>query len=233
MNAIITGATKGIGRAIAIHLAANNYNLALCARNLNELEALQQELAKKYPHLNFYIQKADCGKPEELSLFSDAVQKHFEFIDVLINNAGLYIPASLFEEDDLALERQMQTNVYAAHYLCKVFGKQMKQNSRGYIFNICSIAGVKPFANAASYSVTKFALLGLTRVLREELMPCGVKVTAILPGATLTDSWAGTILPADRFVSPDDVALCIVNCLNMSAGANIDEIIIRPLKGEI
>ncbi len=233
MNAVITGATKGIGRAIAMHLAAKGYQLALCSRNLNDLETLQQELIREHPDLNFYIQAANCADPKELKLFAESVQKHFEFTDVLINNAGLYISSSLFEEDDNVLERQMQTNVYAAHYLCKVFGKQMKHNGKGYIFNICSTASTKPFLNAASYSVTKFALLGLTKVLREELMPHGVKVTAILPGATLTDSWAGTTLPDDRFVSPDDIASSIVNCLNMSAGANVDEIVIRPLRGEI
>ena len=233
MNAIITGATKGIGKAIAMHFAANNYNLVLCARNLNDLQTLQQELKSKHAGLDFYIKKTDCSNAEELEMFADFVQKHFDFTDVLVNNAGLYIPSSLFDEGDNVLEQQMQTNVYAPGYLCKVFGKQMKNQGKGHIFNICSIASIKPFVNAASYSVTKFALLGLTKVLREELMPYGVNVTAVLPGATLTDSWAGTTLPAERFVNPDDVASCIINCLNMSAGANVDEIIIRPLKGEI
>jgi 3-oxoacyl-[acyl-carrier protein] reductase len=233
MNAIITGATKGIGKAIAMRLAANNYNLVLCARNLNDLENLQAELKNKYAGLNFYIKETDCSKRNEVKMLADFAQKHFVFTDVLINNAGLYIPSSLLEEADDSLEQQMETNVYTPHYLCKLFGKQMKKSGKGHIFNICSVAGIKPFVNAASYSVTKFALLGLTKVLREELMPHGVKVTSILPGATLTDSWAGTTLPAERFVAPDDVASCIINCLNMSAGANVDEIIIRPLAGEI
>lgn len=233
MNAIITGATKGIGRAIAQHLAANNYNLALCARRLEDLQELQNELRNKYPHLDFFIHTADCGISEELIAFADFVKNNFSFTDVLVNNAGLYIPSALFEEEKDILEFQMRTNVYAAHYLCKVFGEQMKQNRKGYIFNICSIASIKPFINAASYSVTKFALLGLTKVLREDLMQYGVKVTAILPGATLTESWAGTKLPSERFVQADDVALAIINCLNMSKGANVDEIIIRPLGGEI
>ncbi|MGB4774822.1 MAG: SDR family oxidoreductase [Daejeonella sp.] len=233
MNAIITGATKGIGRATARHLAANNYNLALCARNLEDLQELRNELKDKHPHLDFFISKADCGIAEELVAFADFVKNSFSFTDVLVNNAGLYIPSALFEEEKDTLELQMRTNVYAAHYLCKVFGKHMKQNRKGHIFNVCSIASVKPFINAASYSVTKFALLGLTKVLREDLMQYGVKVTAILPGATLTESWAGTKLPAERFVSADDVALSIINCLSMSKGANVDEIIIRPVEGKI
>lgn len=233
MNALITGATKGIGKAITYQLAKNHYNLFLCARNHDELEQLRTQLTDQFPHLSILALQTDCSNPEELSRFAGFVQQHAQALDVLINNAGLYIPSALFDEDDDALLQQMQTNVYAAHYLCKVFGRQMRDAGAGHIINICSVAGIKPFANAASYSVTKFALLGLTKVLREELMQFGVKVTAVLPGATLTDSWAGTSLPPDRFVRAKDVADAIINCLKMSKGANVDEIVIRPVLGEI
>jgi short-subunit dehydrogenase len=109
----------------------------------------------------------------------------------------------------------------------------MKKQSSGYIFNICSIASLKPVPSASSYSISKAALLSLTRALRDSLMAFGIKVTAIIPGATLTDSWSGTSLPAERFVSADDVAATVIACLQMSAGANVDEIIIRPQEGEI
>ena len=109
----------------------------------------------------------------------------------------------------------------------------MRELKRGHIFNICSIAGIQPFVNSGSYCVSKYALLGLTKVLREELMEHHVRVTAILPGATLTNSWSGTDLPKDRFVAPEDVASAVINCLRMTEGANVDEILIRPLKGNI
>lgn len=233
MNALITGATKGIGRAITFQLAKNNYNLFLCARNADELEMLRSELSNQFSNLDIYALPTDCANQSELNHFTDFVQQHVQALDVLINNAGLYIPSKLLDEDEDTLSRQMQVNLYAAHYLCKVFGKQMREAGAGHIINICSVAGVKPFANAGSYSVTKFALLGLTKVLREELMQFGVKVTAVLPGSTLTNSWAGTSLPPDRFVRAKDVADAIMSCLKMSKGANMDEIVIRPVLGEI
>jgi short-subunit dehydrogenase len=109
----------------------------------------------------------------------------------------------------------------------------MRDRSSGHIINIASIAAIKPIVTAGSYSVTKFALLGLTRVLREELMQYNVKVTAILPGSTLTASWDGTTLPSGRFVLPEDVANAVLMSLQASAGAQVDEVIIRPVQGEI
>jgi 3-oxoacyl-[acyl-carrier protein] reductase len=233
MNAIVTGATKGIGRAVVKHLAANNYNVVLCARNEKELDALLAELRETYPKLSFYGMKADMEYMSEVKEFADFSLKRLGSVDVLVNNAGLYIPSELLLEEELSLERQMKVNVYAPHYLSKFFTESMKMRSAGHIFNICSIASINPVISAGSYSISKAALLSLTKVLREALMPFGIKVTAILPGATLTDSWSGTTLPSERFVSPDDVAANIINCLQMSAGANVDEVIIRPLKGEI
>lgn len=233
MNAIVTGATKGIGRAVVKHLAANNYNVVLCARNEKELDALLDELRETYPKLSFYGMKADMEYMSEVKEFADFSIKSLGSADVLVNNAGLYIPSELLQEEESSLERQMKVNVYAPHYLSKFIAENMKLKSSGHIINICSIASINPVISAGSYSISKAALLSLTKVLRETLMPFGIKVTAILPGATLTDSWSGTTLPSERFVSSDDVAASIINCLQMSAGANIDELIIRPLKGEI
>lgn len=233
MNAIITGATKGMGLSIAKLLAANNYNLALCARNSGELGNIKNELSIRYPHLTILVLAADCSDPKQVQSFADYANANFEFVDVLINNAGLFIPSKLMDEGEDDLRKQMQVNVYAPHFLSKYFGSKMQRARKGHIINICSISSVKPTVTAGSYSISKVALLGLTKVLRDELMPSGVKVTAVLPGSTLTGSWEGTTIPASRFVDPDDIARSIVACLNMSAGANVDEIIIRPLLGDL
>jgi short-subunit dehydrogenase len=233
MNAIVTGATKGIGSAIVRHLAANNFNIVLCARNQKELDAYLGELRESYPKRSFYGMKADMENMSDVKEFANFSLKCLGSVDILVNNAGLYIPSELLQEEESSLERQMKVNVYAPHYLSKFIAEHMKLKSAGHIFNICSIASVNPVNSAGSYSISKAALLSLTKLLREALMPFGIKVTAILPGATLTDSWAGTTLPSERFVSPEDVARSIINCLQMSAGANVDEVLIRPLKGEI
>lgn len=235
MNALITGASKGIGRAIAQQLAAEDYNLVLSARSLSDLDALKTELKALYPHINVYTVAADCDKLDDVKYLASVTNDHFPVLDVLVNNVGLFIPVNLLDEAEDTLSRQMNVNVYAAHYLSVFFGKKMRARKSGHIFNMCSVAGVKPLVNSGSYSVTKFALMGLTKVLREELMEHDVKVTAVLPGAVLTDSWLGHGITwdKDRFVAPEDIASAMMNCLNMTVGANVDEITISPLKGAI
>lgn len=233
MNAIITGATKGMGRAITLALAAQGYDLFLCARSLFELGTLKDELEELHPAISVITSRTDCGDLDQVKLFAENIIKYVDSADVLVNNAGLYLPSTILDEDDKALDQQLHVNLLAPHYLCKFFGRRMKQKRSGYIFNICSIASINPVVNAGSYSVTKFALLGLTKVLREELMEFGVKVTAILPGSTLTASWEGTALPQDRFIDPEDIADAIVTCLKTSRGGNIDQLIIRPTLGDI
>ncbi len=229
MNAIVTGATKGIGRALVLHLAANNFNVGLCARSASDVQLFLGELRTMYPGLVFCGMAADLEKHEDVKQFARFVHAEFGSADVLINNAGLFIPVGLMDEEVDTLERQMKVNVYAPHYLSKFFAKEMVKGAVGHIFNICSIASVNLLSSSASYSISKSALLSLTRLLREEFSNLGIKVTAILPGATLTDSWSGTTLPPNKFVLPDDVALAVLNCLKMSGGANVDEIVIRPV----
>lgn len=233
MNAIVTGATKGIGLSIVKHLAANNYNLALCARNAEDLVNLKQKLTTEYPNITVIYKSTDLADASAVKDFARFVREHFNSIDVLINNAGLFIPSKLFDEHEDALEKQMQLNLYTPHLLSKIFGGLMKEAGKGHIFNICSVASLQPVPGAASYSISKIALLGLTRVLREELLPDGVKVTAIIPGSTLTASWEGTDVPPGHFIDPDDIAGAVIQCLNTSLGANIDELIIRPMRGNL
>lgn len=233
MNAIVTGATKGIGRAISFALAANNYDLFLCSRHATELISMQDELKEKNPNVKVFTSVTDCGNLADVKQFAEDVSKHIGSADVLVNNAGLYLPSTILNEDDETLDKQLNINLLAPHYLCKFFGRKMREKRSGYIFNICSIASINPVTAAGSYSVTKFALLGLTKVLREELMEFGVKVTALLPGSTLTGSWKGTTLPPERFVDPQDIADVLITCLKTSKGGNIDQLIIRPTRGDI
>ena len=228
MNAIITGATKGIGRAIAVRLAAAGYDLAICSRNEQELQHLAQDL--EHTGVKILTWQADCSVKEEVYAFCAAVKKEMGVVDVLVNNAGTYLPGSLLDEADEQLQQQLDLNLNAAYYLSKYFGKMMREQQYGHIFNICSIAAKAVVENGGSYSVTKSALLSLNDVLRMELSKYNVKVTAILPGATLTSSWEGTTIPAERFVQPEDVASTLHAILNLSRGVNVDEVVLRPLQ---
>jgi len=227
MKAIITGATKGIGRAIAILLWKYGYDLALVARNEKDLEKLRDELL--LPERNIYTYAVDCADKEQVYLFLNDVETHFGFADVLVNNVGNFVPGSMLDEANEVFENQLSLNLNATYYISKFIGKKMRLAKRGHIFNICSIASKAPVENAGSYSVTKAAMLSLNHVLRQELAPHNVKVTAFLPGSTKTSSWEGTSIPDEKFVQPDDIAKTLYTILSLSKGVNVDEVLITPL----
>lgn len=227
MKALITGATKGIGRAIAIKLWQNGYDLALIARNQKELESFKDELFLTGRTVLIYA--ADCSHKEQVYDFLNKVEVEFGFVDVLVNNVGTFLPGSLLDEEDEVFEKQQQLNVNSAYYISKFFAKKMRSAKCGHIFNICSVASKAPVKNGGSYSVTKAAMLSLNNVLRQELAPHNVKVTAFLPGSTKTSSWEGTTVPDEKFVQPEDIAETLFTILNLSKGVNVDEVLITPL----
>ncbi|MET3113903.1 3-oxoacyl-[acyl-carrier protein] reductase [Pedobacter sp. CG_S7] len=226
MNALVTGATKGIGRAIALKLAENGYNLSICARNKKELN----EFAVTLENLGVKVVYAatDCSDKLAVERFCEFTSKELGAIDVLINNAGTFLPGSLLDEAEENFHLQLSLNLNAPYILSRFFGKAMRDRQSGHIFNICSIASKEIVKNAGSYSVTKAALLSLNNVLRQELAPYNVKVTAILPGSTYTASWDGTTLPKEQFVQPEDIANTIDAILKLSVGVNVDEVILKP-----
>lgn len=227
MKALITGATKGIGRAVATKLWKEGYDLVLIARSAEDLRQLQKELAA--PDRTILTYPVDCSIKEEVYQFLNKVKNEFGFIDVLVNNVGAFMPGSLLDEEDEAFEKQQDLNVNATYYVSKFFGKEMRLRQQGHIFNICSVASKSPVENGGSYSVTKAAMFSLNHVLRQELAPHNVKVTAFLPGSTKTASWEGTTIPDEKFVQPADIADTLYAILNLSKGANIDEVLITPL----
>ena len=228
MNAVITGATKGIGKAIAIKLANEGFNLSVCARTENDLTELKKELEPTGVKVLAFV--ADCSKKENVVAFFESTRATFETIDVLVNNVGVFLTGNLLDEDDESFELQQQLNLNATYYFAKYFGKIMRNQRSGHIFNICSIASVEIIENAGAYTVTKTAMLSLNNVLRKELSSHNVKVTAILPGSTLTASWIGTQINPERFVQPADIANSLYSILKLSEGVNVDEIVMTPLK---
>lgn len=131
------------------------------------------------------------------------------------------------------MEMQMQTNVFSAYYVTKGLWSIMKRSERGHIFNMCSIASILAYEAGGGYAVTKHALLGFSKSLRKEGMPLGIRVSAVLPGATLTDSWAGVDLPQSRFMRAEDVAQTIVIAWDINERSVMEEITIRPVEGDI
>jgi short-subunit dehydrogenase len=232
-KAIVTGATKGIGRAIAEALATDGYDLMICSRTKNDLEAMKTDFLLRFPYIKMTTHVVDMGQKTEVIQFGNVIKAAWQRVDVLINNAGLFIPGAVIEEEDGNIERMIEMNLYSAYHLTRAILPLMIPHKKGYIFNMCSVASLKPYPNGGSYSIAKYALLGFTKNLREELKPKGIKVTAILPGATWSDSWAGYEAPPERLMHPRDIAEAILSALRMSSGAVIEEIIMRPQLGDI
>jgi short-subunit dehydrogenase len=231
-NAIITGATKGMGRAITIALAKQGINVGICSRNAEELAAFKAELLQIAPQIKVAATVADASDKAQLKNFAAFTEKKLGFIGIIVNNVGMYKHSAILDDDDLSFEKQVNTNLVPAYELYRFFGKTMVSVGKGHIFNICSVASINPIAEAGVYSVTKYALLGLNKVMKLEMQPHGVKVTAIIPGSTLTDSWKGMEVDPNQMVTPEDIASALITILKMSIGANVDEIIIKPAGGQ-
>ncbi len=232
-NALITGSTKGMGRAIAIAFANEGLNVAICSRNEKELFEFRDELLDINSAIKVFAQVADGSNKAQLLRFAAAAQQELGFIDVVVNNLGMFIPTSILNDADDTFQKQFDTNLAPTYELYRFFGKTMAAARKGHFFNICSVAAINPVVGAGSYSVTKYALLGLTKVMRLEMQDHGVKVTAIIPGSTLTDSWKDAVVDKNTMVLPEDIASAIINIYRMSPGANVDELIIKPAPGQL
>ena len=232
-TALITGATKGIGLAIAQAFAAEGISLALCARTENDLISVKTALLQINPAISIFTKTVDCGNQQQVLAFAKEAEKALQHINIIVNNVGIFYPGSMLDEDENALQKQLDVNLLCGYTLYRFFAKKLMEAKSGHIFNICSSASKNAVVTAGSYSVTKFAQRGLNNVMRQELKAHQVKVTAIFPGSTLTESWEGTAVPPEKFISPQDVASAVINCLRMSAGANAAELFIQTTTQEI
>lgn len=233
MKAVITGATKGIGRALAERFAAEGFDLAVCARTEADLNGLRASLSGAYPSTQIITQVADVSKKAEVEDFAATIRRQWGELDVLINNAGAYRPGNVGDEPEGTLETMIEVNLYSAYHLTRALLPLMEKRGAGHIFNMCSIASLKAFPNGGAYSIAKFALYGFSQNLREELKTKGLKVTSILPGATWSASWEGVELPESRLMQAEDIAGTVYACYNTGPSAVVEDLVIRPQLGDL
>ncbi len=231
MNVIITGASRGIGKAIATIFAANGHHLFLSSRNEVALYNTMQQLQTQFPAITVKAKAFDLSK--QAKDFGHWILQMKIDVDVLVNNAGMFEPGSVHNEPEGVLENQIETNVYSAYHLTRTLLPGMMQLKRAHIFNICSIASLQAYKNGGAYSISKFAMDGFSKNLREELKASGIKVTAIYPGAVLTDAWGNFDNTANRIMEAADVAKMLYTCTQLSAGACVEEIVMRPQLGDL
>ncbi|MEP7195988.1 MAG: SDR family oxidoreductase [Saprospiraceae bacterium] len=233
MNALITGSSKGIGLAIARKFASEGINLILCSRNIIELESVRSELLEINSNIEVLCFASDLSTANGVKTLADFVKSNGSSLNILVNNAGVYLSGNITQENDGLLEKMMNTNLYSAYYLTIDLLDLIKSSSPSYIFNMCSIAGINTYPNGSLYCISKFAMNGFSKCLREELKKDKVKVCTIYPGATWSDSWKGAEIPISRIMEANDIAEAISCCLKMSSSAVVEEIVMRPQLGDL
>jgi short-subunit dehydrogenase len=232
MNIVITGGSKGMGKAMAEKFAAAKNNIFICSRNEKELAATTNEINKKYSDSVQYF-SSDLSQKNEVLKFADWLLQKRIPIDILINNAGLFVPGNVYNEPDGNLEKMMNINLFSAYHLTRALLPQMMKNKSGHIFNISSIAALKAYNNGGSYSISKYALMGFSKNLREELKLFHIKVTTVYSGAVYTSSWEGADISPQRIMEVEDIANMIYAASLLSPQACVEDIVIRPQLGDL
>jgi len=230
---VVTGGTKGIGRAILNRFAEAGFHIATCARNKVDLDSLKEEFTSRFKGIKVHTFQADMSDKVQVQDFCKYIVTLEHPVDVLVNNAGFFVPGEVHSEPGGQLELMIESNLYSAYYTTRGLIGGMIQQKHGHIFNICSVASIKAYTNGGSYGIAKHALMGFSKNLREEMKAHGISVTAVMPGATYTDSWAASGLPEDRFMKAEDIAELIYTANKVSTSSVVEEILIRPQLGDI
>ena len=238
MNIVVTGASRGLGLAIAERFALEGHNLYLCSLSKSPLLATAASLAKRYPAITIHAAPFDLSLKEGAEAFGkwvlgDLAGRGGSSIDVLVNNAGQFLPGTIQDEPAATLEKMIAVNLYSAYHLTRILLPQMISVRKGHIFNICSIASLQAYPDGGSYSISKYALSGFSKNLREELKPSGIKVTSVYPGAVYTGSWAGSGVDPNRLMEAADIAQMIFACTAVSPNACVEELVLRPQLGDL
>jgi short-subunit dehydrogenase len=233
MNAVITGASRGIGKALAQMFALHGYNLFLCSKTESNLLQTIEELRTAYPAVSVQGQAMDLGKKMEARLFGEWVLNNADSVDVLVNNTGTFIQGNVSDEPDGALETMLDVNLFSAYHTTRAILPKMMAQKSGHVFTICSIASLAAYPGGGAYSISKYALLGFTRNLRAELKEHGIKVTAVIPGAVYTDSWKGSGVAESRIMETEDLAKMIFAASQLSPQAVVEDIVLRPQLGDL
>jgi short-subunit dehydrogenase len=233
MNIVITGASKGMGKALAVRFAREGNNIFICSRHEKDLANAAKEIKENGKGATVEYFAADLSDKNSVIKFSQWLSSQNITPDILINNAGLFLPGSIYNEAEGTLEQMIAINLYSAYHLTRALLPSMMVKKNGHIFNMCSIASLKAYNNGGSYSISKYALMGLSKNLREEMKPYNIKVTAVFPGAVYTASWEQSGVKASRIMEVNDIAEMIYAASLLSPQACVEDIIIRPMQGDL
>lgn len=228
MTAVITGATKGIGKSIAERFAQAGFDLFICARSQADLTVVKNEWEKKYK-VKVFTKVADLARKNEVILFSEFIKANTKTVQVLVNNAGQYIPGSLFENSADKLADQLNVNLMSVHYLTAGLIPLFREQKKGHIFTLGSTLSTYIRNEAAFYTISKHAVRTWHQLLFEQTREWGVKSTLIIPSATVSASWDGADVNHADMIQPENIAEVIYDCYNMGGAAVVSEITVKTL----
>lgn len=237
MIALVTGATAGIGKQTALTLAKLGYNIIITGRRLPRLAELKNELEKKYS-IQVLIMNFDIRKQFEVEKLFNELPEEWKNIDLLINNAGLAAGLDTLADGSVYnWERMIDTNVKGLLYISKLVMPIMIKNKRGHIINISSVAGKEVYQKGNVYCATKHAVEAITKAMRLELVPFGIKVTSISPGMVETEfsivrledeQKAKDVYKGFEPLNAIDIAETIEFIITRPKHVNINDIVIMP-----
>jgi|MGYP000854759790 3-oxoacyl-[acyl-carrier protein] reductase len=225
--ALITGASRGIGYAIAARLAENGVNIAIGGSSKEYLNKAAKELSAY--GVNVFACPGDLADVRVPAMIIQDVVEYFGKLDILINNAGIAAPASFEDTSVEAWDRHMAVNARAPFLLCREAVPYLKKSDHATIINISSVVGYKGYVNQVAYTASKHALMGMTKVLAQEVYHDGIRVHIVAPGGVATDMVTVTRpdLAAAEMPTPGDIADIVIFLLNYRGNAVIDEINVR------
>ena len=224
--AIVTGASRGIGFAIAAELARRGYRLALLARDQKELEGAARRLGASAPEVKTFA--CDVREAAQVKSAFEKVLAWAGRADVLVNNAGIGGFGAIHELSDEVWDDTLDTNLRGVFLCSRAVAPQMIRQRSGYIINISSLAGKNFFAGAAAYCASKWGLMGLTKCMAEDLRGYGIRVTAICPGSVHTEFSPHAGKDPKKMLQPEDVARAAGWLLDQSPTSFASEIDLRP-----
>jgi 3-oxoacyl-[acyl-carrier protein] reductase len=224
--AIVTGASRGIGLAIARRLGQMGARVSLCARNAANLERATSGL--RAAGIQVLALRTDVTRGDEVASLVSETQRTFGPIDILVNNAGIGIFGPFQEQTEADWNSVMDTNLKSVFLVSRAVAPEMIRRKTGHIINIGSLAGKSAFANGAVYCASKWGLLGLTGCMAEELRAHGIRVSAICPGSVATEFSPHAGKDPARMLQPEDVAHAVAALVTQAPGSFISEVLMRP-----
>jgi len=225
--AIVTGASRGIGFAVARRLGMMGAKLSLCARDARKLESAASEL-RSAGAAGVFAAAVDVTHGDELAAFVQNTEKTLGPVAILVNNAGIGYFGPTHEATEATWDSVLDTNLKSVFLASKVVAAGMIERRGGHIINVASLAGKNAFAGGGIYCASKWGLLGLTECMAEDLRGYGIRVSAICPGSVATDFSPHGKKDISKMLQPDDIAHVVAMLVTQAPQSFVSEVLMRP-----